>query len=85
MVTTQTHSDAARPKTINERTSSAEKSASRQFPSSSRKSSSANSEKLLWKKYVSSANQHAFQQRSVKASVNMLVHLPFLLEMFFIE
>jgi len=74
VVATQLQSDAARPKTINERTSSVEKSASRQFSSTSRKSSYANSEKSLSKKYVSSANQHVFQQRNVKASLNVLVH-----------
>lgn len=74
-IATQTHPEVARSKTLDKSTSSAEKSANRMSSSTSRKSSSANSEKSVSSKFVPSASQRVFQQRNVKASMSVLVHL----------
>jgi len=79
-IESQTCSDVAKPSSVNNSTSSTQKTASRQCSASSRKSSSAKSDTTngsrnsVLQKFAPSTYRHVFQQKSLKASMNVLVY-----------
>lgn len=77
----QTYSDAAGPNSVKSSTAPVQTAVSRQSSTTSRKSSSAKSDTTsaskssVSRKFAPSTYPHIFQQRSLKASINVLVYL----------